>query len=193
MKLNKKRCFWLNQKNLDYVNYHDNEWGHPIFSDELHFENLTLEGAQAGLSWETVLKKRNNYRQFFYNFEIEKVSKMNSSRLEKILLDPGIIRNRLKIFSVVNNAKCMMTIQKEFGSFNDYIWQFSDNKIIYANSKKSFEDTNIFKQNLSKTISKDLKKRGFKFVGETIIYSYLQASGIFQGHTKECFLFNKKL
>jgi len=187
------RCSWLNNSNPQYVQYHDFDWGVPTTDDNEHFENLTLEGAQAGLSWEIVLKKREHYRKVFHDFDLKKVVKITPKTLEKILTNPGIIRNKLKVYSVVNNAKKIIEVQSEYGQFNHYIWGYTNNKIIYPNSIKNYRETNIYKQNLSKLISMDLKKRGFKFIGPTIIYSYLQASGIFQDHSKECFLFKKKL
>ena len=186
----KKRCPWLNLSNQNYIDYHDKEWGRPIYEDSKHFELLTLEGAQAGLSWETILKKRDHYKKVFFNFNIKKVSKLSSDYLEKVLQDPGIVRNRLKVFSVVSNAKNFIHIQKEFGSFNQYIWSFTDGKVIY----NSFANLSDYPANtpLSDQISKDLKKRGFKFVGSTIIYAYMQAAGIVQDHSSGCYLHQKK-
>jgi len=187
---NKNRCFWLNIKNPLYVAYHDQEWGRPVHNDIRHFEMITLEGAQAGLSWETVLKKRENYRKLFMGFDPLKVSKFSDKKIEKLLLDPGIIRNRLKVESTVSNAKAFLEIQKEFLSFDKYIWSFTKGKTIFNHfeSRKDYPS----KTELSDVISKDLKKRGFRFVGSTIIYAYLQACGIVQDHSKECFLYAKK-
>ena len=188
--MNVKRCPWVNLKNPNYIHYHDNEWGRPVFDDREHFELISLEGAQAGLSWETILKKRDHYRDVFNQFNIDDVAKLSDKKLEKILLNPGIVRHRLKIFSVRNNAKCMINVQKEFGSFNKYIWDFTKNKVLYTDYQKlsdypSFTPTSV-------TISKDLKKRGFMFVGETIIYAYMQAAGICQDHSTGCYLYRKK-
>lgn len=186
--MNNRRCPWLNTKNQIYVHYHDHEWGRPIHDDILHFEMITLEGAQAGLSWETILNKRDHYRKVFVGFDPQKVSRFSEKRIEKLLRDPGIVRNRLKIESTVSNAKAFLKIQKEFGSFDKYIWKFVDGKPI----KNNFKETKDYpsKTALSDHISKDLKKRGFRFVGSTIIYAYLQAAGLIQDHSKECFLHN---
>ena len=186
----KNRCPWLKLNNSNYVDYHDNEWGRPVREDSKHFELLTLEGAQAGLSWETILKKRDHYRKVFFNFDVKKVSTLSNEYLENLMQDPGIVRNRLKIYSVVSNAKNFIKIQKEFKSFNKYIWSFSENKVIY----NSYRTTSDYPANtaLSDQISKDLKKRGFKFVGSTIIYSYMQAAGIVQDHSVLCYLHKKK-
>lgn len=187
----KKRCCWLKESNEQYVKYHDREWGRPVHDDIRHFEMLTLEGAQAGLSWETVLMKRENYRKVFLGFVPEKVARFSQKKIEKILLDPGVIRNRLKIESTVSNAKAFIEIQREFGSFDRYIWGFVEGRPIYT----SFRKMKDFPSNtdLSDRISKDLKKRGFRFVGSTIIYAYMQAVGITQDHSTDCFLHQKKL
>jgi len=185
----KNRCFWVGENKEFYEKYHDEEWGQPIYDDRTHFEFLSLEGAQAGLSWETILKKREGYRKSFYNFEVKKIIKMTDDSLEKLRENPKIIRNRLKINSVRNNAKVFIEIQKEFGSFNDYIWNYVNHKpIINAWDKK--EDAPAFNE-LSDIVSKDLKKRGMKFVGSTIIYSYLQAAGIIVDHFKGCWKCSK--
>ena len=182
----KQRCPWLNLRNSEYVEYHDQEWGVPVHNDQKHFELLCLEGAQAGLSWETILKKRITYQEVFKNFDPYVVSKFSDDYLNKILKNPGIVRNKLKVFSVRKNARAFLAIQKEFGSFDEYIWAFSERKIIY-NKFKSL-DQYPAKTPLSEVISKDLKKRGFSFVGPTIIYAYLQASGIVNDHSTNCFL-----
>ena len=186
----KKRCPWLKLNNKTYVEYHDKEWGRPVHNDQLHFEMLILEGAQAGLSWETVLMKREHYRKAFKGFDPVKVSKFTQSKIEKLLLDPGIIRNRLKVESTVSNAKAFLKIQKEFGSFDQYIWEFVQHKTIY-NTFKTIADYPT-KTTVSDAISKDLKKRNFRFVGSTIIYAYMQAIGMVQDHSKDCFLAEKK-
>lgn len=186
----KTRCPWLNTKNDLYTKYHDEEWGRPIHDDIRHFEMITLEGAQAGLSWETVLNKRENYRKLFAGFDPLKVSKFTEKKIEKLLLDSGIIRNRLKVESTVSNAKAFLEVQKEYGSFDKYIWSFTKGKTIF-NHFESLKDYPS-KTELSDVISKDLKKKGFRFVGSTIVYAYLQASGIVQDHSKECYLYAKK-
>lgn len=177
---------WLNLKNPLYVHYHDFEWGRPVKNDQKHFEMLTLEGAQAGLSWETVLNKRERYREVFHNFDVQKVSRITPKRLAKILKDPGIIRNKLKVESTVSNAAAFIEIQKEFGSFNDYIWSYVNSKPI-INARRNMEDYPSSTP-LSDKISKDLKARGFRFVGSTIVYAYMQASGLVQDHSEDCFL-----
>ncbi len=181
----KKRCPWVNLKNPLYVEYHDLEWGRPVKSDKKHFEALTLEGAQAGLSWETVLNKRENYKKAFEGFDFHKLSKISDKKLDKILQDPGVIRNRLKIYSVRSNAKAFLSVREEYGTFNKYIWSYTSGEVI-KNSPKSLQNYNS-KTELSVLISKDLKKRGFKFVGSTIIYAYLQAVGIVDDHSSDCF------
>ena len=187
----KMRCPWLKLDEPIYVDYHDKEWGRPVKDDRLLFEMLTLEGAQAGLSWLTVLKKRQRYKEVFYNFDVNKVSKITKREVNQILKDVGIIRNRLKVESTISNAKSFIDVQKEFGSFSDYIWSFTNNKIIY-NSFKTLKDYPA-KTELSDRISKDLKKRGFRFVGSTIIYAYIQAIGITNDHSKNCYLNRKKI
>lgn len=179
-----KRCHWANEKNPLYLDYHDNEWGVPVHDDIHHFEMLTLEGAQAGLSWETVLNKREHYRKVFLGFDPVKVARFTPIKIEKLLLDPGIIRNRLKVESTVSNAKAFLKIQKEFGSFDKYIWGFIDNKPI-KNTIKRMTDVPA-KTPISDKISKDLKKRGFRFVGSTIIYAYMQAIGMVNDHLSDC-------
>lgn len=181
----KTRCPWVNFKNPKYIKYHDKEWGRPVRRDQKHFEYLILEGAQAGLSWETVLNKRDGYRELFADFDVVKVSKFSDAKLEKILTNPKVIRNRLKVFSTRSNAVSFIKIQKEFGSFNKYIWAFTEGKIL-KNSPKKIKDYPS-KTELSDKISKDLKKRGFKFIGSTIIYAYLQAVGIVDDHSSDCF------
>jgi DNA-3-methyladenine glycosylase I len=179
-----KRCEWLTNEEI-YIKYHDEEWGVPVFDDRLLFEMLTLEGAQAGLSWITVLKKRENYKKAFDNFDVEKIATYGEEEIESLLENKGIIRNRLKVKSTITNAKAFIDIQKEFGSFSSYIWSFVYNQPIINN----WTNTNELpaKTELSDKISKDLKKRGFKFVGSTIIYAYMQAVGIVNDHTDLCF------
>lgn len=180
----KNRCSWVNLKNREYVSYHDNEWGCPVHEDKKHFEMLILEGAQAGLSWETILNKRDNYRKLFAEFNPQKISRFSQVKIEKLLSNAGIVRNRLKIESAVTNAKAFIKIQREFGSFDNYIWGFVDHQPIdnrFKNISEYPKDTI-----LSKTISKDLKQRGFRFVGSTIIYAYMQAVGLVNDHVINC-------
>lgn len=178
-----KRCSWANPKNPIYVKYHDEEWGVPLHNDRALFELLILEGFQAGLSWECVLNKREAFREAFDGFDVETVSKYDAERCAELLENQGIIRNRLKISAAVQNAKVFKNIQKEFGSFDNYIWEFTQGEIIYEDY--ALRTTSP----LSDKISKDLKKRGMTFVGSTIIYSYLQAIGIIYAHGKECSLY----
>lgn len=178
-----RRCSWANPKNLIYLKYHDEEWGVPEHSDRALFELLILEGFQAGLSWECVLNKREAFREAFDGFDVETVSKYDAERCAELLENQGIIRNRLKISAAVQNAKVFKNIQKEFGSFDNYIWEFTQGEIIYEDY--ALRTTSP----LSDKISKDLKKRGMTFVGSTIIYSYLQAIGIIYAHGKECSLY----
>lgn len=181
----KTRCVWANEKNPLYVKYHDSEWGRPVHDDQKLFEMLILEGAQAGLSWETVLNKREGYRKAFKDFDVKKVSKMTNAQLEKLLLNPAIIRNRLKVFSTRQNAIAFIAIQKEFGSFDKYIWAFVNGKPI-KNKWKTIKEI-PGKTEISDAISKDLKKRGMSFVGSTIIYAFMQATGMVNDHTVDCF------
>ncbi|MGB8316488.1 MAG: DNA-3-methyladenine glycosylase I [Ignavibacteriaceae bacterium] len=180
----KTRCGWSTSDPI-YIDYHDNEWGAPVHNDRLLFEFLILEGAQAGLSWITILKKRENYRKAFDNFVPEKVAKYSGKKVEKLLNNEGIIRNRLKINAAVGNARSFIKIQKEFGSFDKYIWQFVNGKP-KVNKWKRLQDVPP-KTPESDLMSKELKKRGFKFVGSTICYSFMQAVGIVNDHTKDCF------
>lgn len=175
------RCSWLNLDNESYVKYHDTEWGVPNYSDSYMYEFLVLESFQAGLSWETIINKRENFRRAFDNFDYQKVSTYDEQKIEELMQNPGIIRNSLKIKSAINNAKVFIAIQNEFGSFSNYIWSFTDHKVI-RNQTDIFKTTSV----LSDTVSKDLKKRGMTFVGSTIIYSYLQALGIIDDHELAC-------
>lgn len=184
-----KRCGWVPDNNPEYQKYHDQEWGVPLHEEQKLFEMLILEGAQAGLSWEIVLKKRDGYKQAFNNFDIKKCSKMNDEELEKLMLNPNIIRNRLKIFSVRKNAAAFIQIQEEFGSFDKYIWSFVENKPLINNIKSLSEIPT--KTEISDKISKDLKKRGMSFIGSTIIYAYMQAIGMVNDHTTDCFRFSE--
>lgn len=178
--MEKVRCKWCNLKNNIYVKYHDEEWCVPSYEDKYLYEMLILESFQAGLSWECVLNKRKHFEDAFDDFDIDKVYNYDDRKIEELKSNKNIIRNRLKINAAINNSKIFKEIQKEYGSFSDYIWHFSKNKIIYENDKTTSE--------LSDTISKDLSKRGMKFVGSTIIYSYLQAIGVIYSHEDECFL-----
>lgn len=177
------RCQWANNDPL-YIVYHDEEWGVPVKDDKLLFEFLMLEGAQAGLSWLTVLKKRENYRKAFDGFDPEKVARYKDKKIEVLLSDAGIIRNRLKINAAVQNAKSFLEVQKEFGSFSDYIWRFIDGKPIVNKFKTMSEIPST--SSVSDRISADLKKRGFKFVGSTIVYAHMQATGMVNDHLITC-------
>jgi len=182
-----KRCAWA--KGDIYTAYHDREWGVPVHDDRLLFEFLILEGAQAGLSWITILKKRGNYRRAFDNFDAHKISRYNSRKIEKLLGDPGIVRNRLKIASAVGNAKALLSVQEEFGSFDNYIWRFTEGKPIH-NHWKSLKEVPA-RTPASDAMSRDLIKRGFKFVGSTICYAFMQAVGMVNDHTVDCFRYGK--
>ena len=177
-----KRCFWVDEKSEIYVKYHDDEWGVPNHNDRDLFELLILEGFQAGLSWITVLKKREAFRKAFDNFDVKKVSEYDEEKINALLENKDIIRSRGKITAAINNAKIFIEIQKEFGSFSNYIWGFTDNKVI-----KNTTGEIPVKTELSDMVSKDLKKRGMKYTGSVIIYSYLQAIGIVDDHEKDCF------
>ncbi|PKN71058.1 MAG: DNA-3-methyladenine glycosylase I [Deltaproteobacteria bacterium HGW-Deltaproteobacteria-12] len=178
------RCPWVDLTKPDYIEYHDKEWGVPVYDDRLIFEFLSLESAQAGLSWYTVLKKRENYRIAFNNFEPQKVAKFNDARIEKLLLNPGIIRNRLKIEATINNARRFLEVQRESGSFAKYIWGFVGGKPV-INTIRKLDYTATSPE--SDAMSKDLKKRGFKFMGSTICYAHMQATGMVNDHSVECF------
>ena len=178
-----KRCEWCGDDPL-YVKYHDKEWGVPVHDDRTLFEFLVLEGAQAGLSWITILRKREGYRKAYDDFDVQKVASYDESKIEELLINPDIVRNKLKVRSSVNNAKLFMEIQKEFGSFDSYIWSFTDGKQI-INRWEDISQMPVTSE-LSDNVSRDLKKRGFKFTGSTIIYSYLQAVGIINDHTIWC-------
>ncbi|HWL09303.1 MAG TPA: DNA-3-methyladenine glycosylase I [Planctomicrobium sp.] len=177
------RCPWAKGEN--YVLYHDQEWGVPIHDDRLLFEFLVLEGAQAGLSWSTVLNKRASYRAAFDNFDAEKVARYTPEKMAKLLENPGIIRNRLKVASAVNNARQFLKVQEEFGSFDKYIWQFVDGKPIHNRFKELSEVP--ARTTESDAMSKDLKKRGFNFIGSTICYAHMQATGMVNDHLVACF------
>ena len=176
--MKKKRCKWVTNDQI-YIKYHDEEWCVPKHDDQIIFEMLILESFQSGLSWITILKKRENFREAFDNFDYEKIAEYDDDKIEELLQDEGIIRNKAKINAAINNAKVFMDIQEEFGSFDEYIWNFTDGEIIKAEYETDSE--------LSKKISKDLKKHGMKFVGPKIIYSFLEAIGIIDNHEKKCF------
>lgn len=180
----KKRCSWCGDDPL-YVKYHDEEWGVPVKDDKTLFEFIILEGAQAGLAWITVLRKREGYRALFDDFDVKKVARYTDKKLDKLLLDPRIIRNRLKVYGARKNARAFLQVQDEFGSFSDYIWGFVDGAPI-QNTWKSQSQLPATSP-LSDAISKDMKKRGFTFVGSTIMYAHMQASGMVNDHTQECF------
>lgn len=179
------RCAWSEGVSLPYIEYHDKEWGVPVTDDRTQFEFLILEGAQAGLSWSTVLHKRDGYRKAFADFDPQKVARFTTKRIEKILLDPGIVRNRLKVSSAVSNARAFLEVQEEFDGFSNYIWQFVDGKP-KQNRLKRDSDTPATSPE-SDAMSKDMKKRGFKFVGSTIMYAHMQATGLVNDHVVGCF------
>lgn len=179
------RCHWVDLTKPDYVAYHDNEWGVPVYDDNKLFEFLTLEAAQAGLSWYTVLKKRDSYREAFAHFDPVKVAAFDEAKAAELLLNPGIIRNRLKVAAAINNAARFLEIQREFGSFSNYQWQFVGGKP-QQNSIAGPEDYRATSPE-SDAMSKDLKRRGFKFVGSTIIYAHMQACGMVNDHHVNCF------
>lgn len=183
-----KRCAWVKEDEPLYIKYHDEEWGRPVHDDRLLFEMLCLEGAQAGLSWWTILQKRENYRKAFDGFEAEKIVHYSDEKIQELLDDPGIVRNRLKVRGVVKNAKAFLAIRDEFGSFDHFIWGFTNHKTI-QNHPKSIQEMPTTSP-ISDLMSKDLKKRGFTFVGSTICYSYMQAVGMVNDHTVDCFCYH---
>ena len=185
----KKRCAWVSNATPLMLAYHDREWGVPVHDDRKHFEFLILEGAQAGLSWSTVLNKREAYRRAFADFDPEKVARFTASRIEKLILDPGIIRNRLKIESSVKNARAFLKLQQEFGTFDAYCWRFVDGKP-KLNKLKSTDKIPATSPE-SDAFSKDLKQRGFNFVGSTIIYAHMQAVGMVNDHLIDCFRYRE--
>lgn len=173
------RCSWANPKNPLSIRYHDEEWGVPVHDDHKLFEILILESFQAGLSWECILNKREAFRQAFDGFDLETVCGYGEKKLEKLMQEPGIVRNKLKIRATVNNARIFQAIQQEWGSFDCYLWHWTEGKVVYETGKVSSE--------LSDAVSKDLKRRGMKFVGTVIVYSYLQAVGVINSHEETCF------
>ena len=184
----KKRCGWATDDPL-YIEYHDREWGVPVHDDRLLFEFLILEGAQAGLSWITILKKRNRYRKVFDNFNPAKIASYNAHKISSLLADPGIIRNRLKIEAAIKNARAFLRVQKEFGSFDTYIWQFAGGRP-KKNCWKLLKQVPAFTPE-AEAMSRDLKKRGFSFVGPTICYAFMQAVGMVNDHVCDCFRYNE--
>lgn len=188
MTINMRRCDWANSDPL-YVEYHDKEWGVPVHDDRKHFEMLILEGAQAGLSWRTVLGKREAYRRAFKGFDPKKVARMTDDELEEQLQNPGIIRNRLKVFAARKNAIVFLNIQKEFGCFDRYVWQFVGGKPIHG-KRKTIQDVPATTAE-SDALSKDLKRRGMSFVGSTIIYAHMQAVGMVNDHLVSCFRYSE--
>jgi DNA-3-methyladenine glycosylase I len=183
----KNRCAWCGTDEL-YMKYHDEEWGRPVYDDRKLFEFLILETFQAGLSWITILRKRENFRKAFDNFDYKKVAQYDEEKIGELMSDPGIIRNGLKIKAAVSNAKAFMEVQKEFGSFSDYIWKFTGGKPI-VNNRKTLKDVPPTTP-LAETISADLKKRGFKFVGPTVVYAHMQATGMVDDHVADCWTRN---
>lgn len=184
-----ERCNWSTGVSDEYVKYHDEEWGVPVHDDRVHFEFLTLEGAQAGLSWATILKRRAGYRKAFADFDPAIVATFTQDYVEGLLLDKEIIRNRLKVQGTVINAQKFLEVQKEFGSFDQYIWRFVEGKTL-INKRQSMADVPATSPE-SDALSKDLKKRGFKFVGSTIMYAYMQACGLVNDHTVDCFRYKE--
>lgn len=182
---NMRRCGWVDLEKPDYVDYHDQEWGVPVHDDRLIFEFLTLEAAQAGLSWYTVLRKRENYRRAFAKFDPARVARYNSSHIESMLGDAGLIRNRQKLEAAVNNAKRFLEVQAEFGSFDEYMWGFVDGEPI-VNAWQTLKDCPATTDH-SDRFSRDLKRRGFKFVGSTVCYAHMQAVGMVNDHLVQCF------
>ncbi|RYG74266.1 DNA-3-methyladenine glycosylase I [Lentibacillus lipolyticus] len=185
----RKRCDWVTDESI-YIDYHDHEWGRPVHDDQKLFEMLSLEGAQAGLSWITILKRRENYREAFDYFDPEKVSTYDEQKVNQLLQNAGIIRNRRKIESVIKNAHAFLNIQEEFGSFDKYIWQFVGGEPM-LNDWATHADVPAYTEE-SEQMSKDLKKCGFKFVGPTICYAFMQATGMVNDHTKNCFLYHSR-
>jgi DNA-3-methyladenine glycosylase I len=186
--MEKNRCAWCGNDPL-YIQYHDEEWGVPVYDDSKLFEFLILETFQAGLSWITVLRKRENFRKAFDNFDYKKIANYNDDKFDELIQDAGIIRNKLKIKATISNAIAFIKIQKEFGTFSNYVWKFTNKKPIVNNWKSMNEIPATTK--LSDIISKDLKKRGFKFVGSTVIYAHMQATGMVNDHIADCFRYHE--
>ena len=186
--MEKIRCSWCEKDDL-YRAYHDNEWGKPVFDDDTIFEFLVLESFQAGLSWYTILKKRENFKNAFDDFNYEKIAEYTDEKAEELMQNAGIIRNRLKILATVNNAKRFLEVQKEFGTFSEYIWSFVGGKPI-INHPKTLKDVPATSE-ISDALAKDLKKRGFKFLGSTVVYAHMQATGMVNDHLVDCWLRNQ--
>lgn len=184
--MEKIRCNWVSNDEL-YIKYHDEEWGKPVYDDETIFQFLVLESFQAGLSWITILKKRENFRKAFDNFNYKKIANYNDVKIEELLQDAGIVRNRLKVLATVNNAQRFMEVQEEFGTFSKYIWSFVDHKPI-DNKFISIQEVPATTE-ISDTLAKDLKKRGFKFLGSTVVYAHMQATGMVNDHITSCFCY----
>ncbi len=189
MKKAKTRCAWAKESNQLYVDYHDKEWSVPVYDDTKLFEFMVLESAQAGLSWETILNKREGYRKAFKGFNVKKVSKMSARDVKRCMHDASIVRNRLKIEATVNNAKCFLEVRKEFGSFSNYMWHWVNGKPI-QNKWKSLKELPATTE-LATRIAKDLKNRGFKFLGPTVWYAHMQAVGMVNDHTTNCFRYKE--
>ena len=183
------RCPWSGGVDEQYVRYHDEEWGVPVYDDAKHFEFLVLESAQAGLSWATVLRKREGYRRAFADFDVERVARFNVRSVERLVKDAGIIRNRLKIQAAITNARQFIAVQQAFGSFNDYVWQFVAGRPIVNRWRSQAQVPATSTE--SDALSKDLKARGFKFVGSTIIYAHMQATGLVNDHLTSCFRYSQ--
>ncbi|MDT8429242.1 MAG: DNA-3-methyladenine glycosylase I [Pseudomonadales bacterium] len=182
------RCWWPGEDAL-YIDYHDKEWGVPVRDDRKQFEFLCLEGQQAGLSWITVLRKREHYRRKFHDFDPIRIAAMTDAELEQLLLDPGLIRNRLKLFAIRHNAQAFLAVQQEFGSFSSYLWSFVGDRPIDGKRKNRGEVPATSKE--SDALSKALKQRGFKFIGSTIVYAHMQASGMVNDHLQDCFRYHE--
>jgi DNA-3-methyladenine glycosylase I len=183
--VSRRRCWWAETADADYVRYHDDEWGRPVHDDRRLFEMLTLEGAQAGLSWSTILRKRAGYRRAFANFNVRRVAHFDARRRAALLKDTAIVRNRLKIDSTVSNARAFLAVQREFGSFDRYLWSFAGGRTHVNCPRRGQVQARTA---LSDALSKDLARRGFRFVGSTIIYAFLQAVGVVNDHTRDCYL-----
>jgi DNA-3-methyladenine glycosylase I len=183
------RCGWADPSHLGYIRYHDEEWGVPVHNDFVHFEFLILEGAQAGLSWKTILNKREGYRKAFAHFDPARVARFGPSDVERLLKDPGIVRNRLKVASAISNAEAFLRVEAEYGSFDAYIWAFTGGKPVVNHWTKISEIP--ARTALSDTISRDLIRRGFRFVGSTIVYAHLQACGLVNDHLVTCFRYDE--
>lgn len=190
-KNNITRCHWVENQPDIYIKYHDEQWGEPVHDDRLLFAKLVLDGAQAGLSWLTILKKRENYFKAFNDFDIEKVAAYDDDKINELMQNSGIVRNKLKIKSAIKNAGVILKIQSEVGSFNEYLWGFVNNKTIHNEFKHASEIP--AKTSLSEKISRDMKKRGMSFIGPTIIYAYMQAIGIVNDHTIDCYRYRELL